>query len=95
MQIQSDDLRETLTYAQYVRPVLQSFGEERVCDAEDEARWRLCARRVLFELRVVDREVRPVVAAVSQRSNHAERQTMTHRLKVCTTSASKRQCKSL
>ena len=71
----SDDLRKTLTYAQYVRPVLQRFCEEWVGDAEDEARWRLRARRVLLELRVVDGEVRSVVAAVPKRSNHTEKQT--------------------
>ena len=61
--------RRRLADAQYVRPLLQRLGEERVCDAEDDGRRRLAAAqlRQLLEVGVVDGEKGPVVAAVAQR----------------------------
>ena len=65
--------RRGLSYPQYVRPLLEGLGEERVGDAEDDGRRRLAAGqlRQLLEVGVVDGEEGPVVAAVPQRPHQA------------------------
>lgn len=49
-------------------PVLQSFGEERICNAEQDGRWDIRrSSRIFFKLLIVDSEERPVIQAVLQR----------------------------
>ena len=60
------DLRE----ADDVRPMMERLREERVRDSEDDGRRRPTAARVLLELGVVYRKVRPVFSAVAEGSDH-------------------------
>ena len=57
-----------------MRPLLERLGEEGVGDAQDDGRRSLTARqlRQVLEVRVVDGEEGPVVAAVAKRPYQAE-----------------------
>ena len=58
--------------------MLQSLCKEGVCDSKDDVGRLLCLGRVLLELTVMDSEVRPIITAVLERTDHTVNKTEEH-----------------